>query len=147
MKTQINFGNTGRISDKALWLAVLLNTVSAAGAAAQSTRYTHQATFPELTGAVRPVSLQAAVYQVENTTKFKIHFENTSSNPVVIRIKNGADAVIHEEVILDRKYIRKFDLEQLADGKYTLEISNEQERVTKEIELRTQPVQTMHLTE
>ncbi len=95
----------------------------------------------------KPASLQVAVYQVENTTKFKLHFENSASRPVTLTLKNAANQVVHREVVSSPKYIRKFELGNIQDGTYTFEISNSQERITKEIQLQTLAARSLQVNE
>jgi len=91
--------------------------------------------------------MRVAVYQLENSSKFKVHFENIAEAPVVIRIRNSSNKVLHEEVVKDKKYVRKFDLESMADGNYTFEITNKEESYTKEIELQTLTARTIQIKE
>jgi len=84
-----------------------------------------------------PSGLQTAVYQIPETTKFKVHFVNNSSHPVTIQLRDARNQVIYSEKISGKNYIRKFDLEQLGDGTYTFEINNGSQRIVKEVDLHT----------
>jgi hypothetical protein len=84
--------------------------------------------------------LQAAVVQLQQTTKFKVYLENPSPDLVRIRIRKGAGEVIYQEVVPDHQYIRQFDLALLPDGSYTFEVVSAQQVFLRLVELRTQPV-------
>jgi hypothetical protein len=91
--------------------------------------------------------MKVAIYQLDNTTRFKVHFENASGGPVIIRLKNAANKIIHQEEVSEKKYIRRFDLATLEDGNYTFEISSTKEIYTKEIQLQTLSARTLHIVE
>jgi flagellar hook assembly protein FlgD len=84
-----------------------------------------------------PAGLEAVVYQVPETTKFKVHFLNHSENPVTVRLLDANNQVIYSESITAKNYLRKFDLENLSDGNYRFEISNGKQRIKKEVGLQT----------
>ncbi len=139
MKTQFN-QIAGKITGYAIVLAAMVSLAPVTTTHAQSKKSTlakHLVNTESAADPYKPASLQVAVYQVENTTKFKLHFENSASRPVTLTLKNAANKVIHQEVVASPKYIRKFELGNMQDGTYTFEISNSQERITKEIQLQT----------
>jgi hypothetical protein len=142
-----NIRKAGRGTGNALAGAALLTLLTVTGAAAQSHAYAHNFEKPVPTEIYKPHSLKVAVYQVENTPKFKVHFENYDSSPVVLRIRNAANKVLHEEVVRDGKYVRKFDLANMADGDYTFEIANGKENVSKGIQLQTLSARTLQINE
>jgi hypothetical protein len=127
----------GRMTGNALAGAALLTLLTATGAAAQSHAYAHHFEKPVPTEIYKPHSLKVAVYQVENTPKFKVHFENSDQSPVVLRIRNAANRVLHEEV----------DLGNMADGDYTFEIANGKENISKGIQLQTLSARTLQIDE
>ena len=137
----------GRMTGHALAGAALLTLLTATGAAAQSHAYAHHFEKPVPTEIYKPHSLKVAVYQVENTPKFKVHFENSDHSPVVLRIRNAANRVLHEEVVREGKYVRKFDLANMADGDYTFEIANGKENISKGIQLQTLSARTLQIDE
>lgn len=95
-----------------------------------------------------PKSMAVAVFQVENTLKFKVHLENYAENEVSIKIKNAANRVVYEEKVKNTpKYIRKFDFSTMADGNYTFEVSNSKETFTKDINLQTLSARTLLINE
>jgi len=95
-----------------------------------------------------PKSLAVAVFQVENTLKFKVHLENYANDDVKIKIRNSAKKVVYEERVKDAsKYIRKFDFSTMADGDYTFEVSNSKESYSKDINLQTLSARTLQVNE
>ena len=82
-------------------------------------------------------TMETAVYQVPETTKFKVHFINPSARKTTVKLLNAKDEVLYTEVVTNQNYIRKFDLENLADGMYHFEISNGQQKIRKDVELQT----------
>ncbi|MDO1445318.1 hypothetical protein Q0590_03600 [Rhodocytophaga aerolata] len=97
---------------------------------------------------VAPKTLDMAVFQVENTLKFKVHMENYAGNNVNIRIKDASHKVLYEEKVKDvSKYIRKFDFSTMADGQYTFEISNGTETLSKDISLQTLSARSLQIND
>lgn len=86
---------------------------------------------------VAPAALQAVVYQVPETTKFKVHFQNHSGKKVTVTLRDASNQVIYSEVVASTNYVRKFDLEELNDGSYHFEISNGNQNIIKEVALQT----------
>jgi|GEM_PF-921600 len=142
-----NVRKAGRMTGNALAGAALLSLLTLTGAAAQSHAYAHHFNKPVPTEIYKPHSLKVAVYQVDNTAKFKVHFENSDPSVVVLRIRNAAHKVLHEEVVRDGKYVRKFDLGNMNDGDYTFEIANGKESVLKSIQLQTLSARTLQIQE
>jgi flagellar hook assembly protein FlgD len=97
---------------------------------------------------VAPKTLDMAVFQIENTLKFKVHMENYAGNNVNIRIKDASHKVLYEEKVKDvSKYIRKFDFSTMADGQYTFEISNGTETLSKDISLQTLSARSLQIND
>jgi hypothetical protein len=144
---QQNLRKASHSAGIALMFSILFSAATIGGLSAQSHVYAQHFTKPEKTLPFKPHSLQVAVYQVENTSKFKVHFENLADTPVMLRIKNSSNKVIHSEVVKDKKYVRKFNLDNMADGSYTFEITNKDESYTKEIQLETLSARTIQIME
>jgi hypothetical protein len=142
-----NIRKAGRGTGNALAGAALLILLTIGAAAAQSHAYAHNFEKPVPTALYKPHTLKVAVYQVEDTPKFKVHFENHDNSPVVLRIRNAANKVLHEEVVREGKYVRKFDLVNMADGDYTFEIANGKENISKGIQLQTLSARTLQIDE
>jgi len=84
-----------------------------------------------------PAGLQVIVYQVPETTRFKVHVLNNSGQPVMVRLRNAGNQLLYSEKVTDKNYSRKFDLEKLTDGAYQFEITNGDQQVVKEVTLQT----------
>ena len=93
-------------------------------------------------------NLAVAVFQVENTLKFRLHFENYAGDKVKITIRNSADKVVYEETVKNSKtYIRKFDLSSMADDTYIFEVASKHQSYTKEISLQTLSARSLQINE
>lgn len=128
----------------AFFTVALLSTGSISSVYAQGKAYARLATNPDV---VAPKTLEVAVYQVENTLKFKMHYENHTNKDVLIRIKNSDNQVVYQETVRSPKYIRKFDFNTLADGNYTFEVSNRKETFLKEISLQTLSARSLNIND
>jgi flagellar hook assembly protein FlgD len=134
----------------ALSLALMISMGYATDATAQGKSITAKgksltrlATHPDV---VAPKTLDMAVFQVENTLKFKVHMENYAGNNVNIRIKNANGKILYQENAKDvSKYIRKFDFSTMEDGQYTFEISNGTETLSKDISLQTLSARSLQI--
>jgi flagellar hook assembly protein FlgD len=110
---------------------------------AQGTSILKLAEHPDI---VAPKSLEVAVFQVENTLKFRVHLENHANKEVLIKIRNANNKVIYEEKVKDApRYIRKFDFSTMMDGDYTFEVSNSTETFTKDISLQTLSARSLQI--
>ncbi|MBU1822094.1 MAG: hypothetical protein KKG00_11370 [Bacteroidetes bacterium] len=90
-------------------------------------------------------SFQVGMYHVKNTLSMRLMMEKNRGEKVLVRLLNNKGQVLHEEMVGKRtnKYARKFDFSQIQDGSYTLEITNGEERVQKDINLSTAGVVEM----
>jgi hypothetical protein len=84
-------------------------------------------------------TFQVGMYRVQNTLNMKLLLCKEAGEVVTVRLKNQKGEVLHEEVLgkKTRKYARPFNFSESQDGRYTLEISNGEEMVRKEIKLST----------
>jgi hypothetical protein len=84
-------------------------------------------------------SFEVGMYRVKNTLSMRLMMEKIRGEKVQIRLVDKKGNVLHEEMIGKRteKYSRKFDFSQIKDGSYTMEITNGDELITKEINLST----------
>jgi flagellar hook assembly protein FlgD len=113
--------------------------------AAQGTSIIKLAKHPDVRA---PKSLDVAVFQVENSLKFKVHLENYAGKDVTIKIKNASNKVVYQEKIKDAsKYIRKYDFSTMMDGDYTFEVSNTKETYTKDISLQTLAARSLQIND
>ena len=135
----------------ALSLALIVSMGYVTEAAAQGKSISAKGKLTKLArhpNVVAPKTLDMAVFQVENTLKFKVHMENYAGNNVNIRIKDASHKVLYEEKVKDvSKYIRKFDFSTMADGQYTFEISNGTETLSKDISLQTLSARSLQIND
>jgi hypothetical protein len=87
-------------------------------------------------------NFQVGMYRVKNTLTMNFLMEKEKGQRVVLRLMDGKGKVIHEEYVSKsiRKFGRKFNFSEVPDGRYTLEISDENERIVKDIFLKTNEV-------
>ena len=74
---------------------------------------------------------------MENSLKFKVILENYTGKNVYVNISDKSKKVIHLEKVATSKYIRKFDLSSLGDGKYIIEVNGAGQRYAKEVIIQT----------
>jgi hypothetical protein len=87
-------------------------------------------------------NFQVGMYRLKNTVTMNVLLEKSKGERVVIKLLNEKGNVIHSEILAKplEKYSRKFNFEEVPDGNYTLEISDENEKVVKNIHLTTNEV-------
>lgn len=80
-----------------------------------------------------------SLYRVQETTTVCLSINKLAGQKVRVRLLNQKGEEIHDETIdrLTRKYARRFDLAQLKDGDYTVEVRNGQEVMRKSLRLTT----------
>ena len=92
-----------------------------------------------------PAGLETAVYQVPQTTKFKVHFVNSTGKTVTVKLRDANRNVLYTESVSAKNYIRKFDLEPLGDGKYQFEITGGGQTVVRQVDLQTVTARTVQI--
>ncbi|MCU0354465.1 MAG: hypothetical protein MUD08_12125 [Cytophagales bacterium] len=92
-----------------------------------------------------PAALETAVYQVPQTTKFKVHFVNNTGKAVTVKLLDAGRNVLYTESVSAKNYIRKFDLEPLGDGKYQFEITGGGQTVVRQVDLQTVTARTVQV--
>ena len=87
-------------------------------------------------------NFSVGMYRVKNTLTMNLLLEKTKGERVAIRLLNDKGIVMHEEVVGKslEKYGRKLNFSEVQDGNYTLEISDENEKIVKNINLTTNEV-------
>jgi hypothetical protein len=87
-------------------------------------------------------TFQVGMYRVQNTMNMKLILYKEAGEVVTVRLKNQKGEVLHEEVLgkKTQKYARPFNFSDSQDGRYTLEISNGEEVVRKDIKLSTKDI-------
>jgi flagellar hook assembly protein FlgD len=137
------FVNIAKKAGVALSLVLLMSMAFVSNVSAQGTSVTKLAKHPDV---LAPKSLDVAVFQVENTLKFRVHLENYAGQDITIKIKNGSNKVVYEEKVKNvSKYIRKFDFSTMLDGDYTFEVSNNKDTFTKDISLQTLSARSLQI--
>lgn len=110
-------------------------------AATLLTVFTQVSSFGQSMATAKPVeslaALETAIYQIPETTKFKVHFVNPSGHKITVQLRNASDEVVYSETVSDKNYIRKFDLENLTDGMYHFDIVDGKQHIRKEVEIQT----------
>jgi hypothetical protein len=137
------FLNIVKKAGVAFSLALIVSMGYVNPVAAQGTSVKKLAKHPAISA---PKTLDVAVFQVENTLKFRVHMENYAGQDITIKIKNAANKVIYEEKLKNTpRYIRKFDFSTMLDGEYTFEVSNSKETFTKDISLQTLSARSLQI--
>ena len=87
-------------------------------------------------------TFQVGMYRIKNTLNMKLLLYKEAGEVVKIRLKDQEGRVVHEEVLGKKiqKYARPFNFSDSQDGRYTLEISNGEEMVRKDIKLSTKDI-------
>lgn len=87
-------------------------------------------------------NFEVGMYRLKGTVTMNVLLEKSKGDRISVKLLNEKGNVIHEEYIgkAVEKYGRKFNFEEVPDGNYTLEISDENERVVKNIRLTTNEV-------
>ncbi|WP_426291918.1 T9SS type A sorting domain-containing protein [Dyadobacter endophyticus] len=91
---------------------------------------------------------RVGMYRVRNTMSMNVMMEKEKGEKVAIRLMDSKGKLIHEEFV--PKYItktgRKISFDEMGDGVYTLEISNDNEKIVKSIYLSTKEVREVNRT-
>lgn len=91
----------------------------------------------------KKAAVQTAVYP-SASARLNVIVDNATDRSVTVRVLNEKGAMLAEQTIGKSKKptISRFDLSQLTDGVYQVEISNGDSREVKQIKLQTsQPTQ------
>ena len=91
---------------------------------------------------------KVGMYRVKNTVSMNVLMEKQKGERVAIRLMDARGKVMHEEYVPKNlsKFGRKLNFEQINDGIYTLEISNDREKIVKSIYLATNEVSEVERT-
>lgn len=91
---------------------------------------------------------KVGMYRVRNTVSMNVLMEKQKGERVAIRLMDAKGKVMHEEYVPRNlsKFGRKLNFEQINDGIYTLEISNDHEKIVKSIYLATNEVTEVERT-
>ncbi|MCF0064054.1 hypothetical protein MUK70_27640 [Dyadobacter chenwenxiniae] len=88
------------------------------------------------------------MYRVRNTVSMNLLMEKQKGERVAIRLMDSKGKVLHEEFVPKylSKYGRKLNFQEIKDGVYTLEVSNDYEKIVKSIYLATNEVREVERT-
>lgn len=87
-------------------------------------------------------AFQVGMYRVQNTMNMNLILYKEAGEVVTVRLKNQKGEVMYQEVLgkKTRKYARPFNFSDSQDGRYTVEISNGEEILRKDIKLSTHDI-------
>ena len=87
-------------------------------------------------------NFRVGMYRIKSTLTMNFLMEKQRGQRVTLRLLDGKGKVLHEEFVGKsvNKYGRKFNFSEMQDGHYTLEVSDANERITKELFLATNEV-------
>lgn len=87
-------------------------------------------------------SFEVGLYRIQNSLSMRLLLEKVDGEKVYVLLKDQNGRILHEETLTKkmRKYSRSFDFSQITDGKYTLEVTNGEQSIQKEIRLSTTDV-------
>jgi hypothetical protein len=85
---------------------------------------------------------RVGMYRVKNTLTMNFLMEKQKGEKVTVRLMDAKGVVLHHELVGKSmvKYGRKFNFSEMQDGRYTLEVSDERERIVKNIYLGSHEV-------
>jgi hypothetical protein len=84
-------------------------------------------------------TFDVGMYRVNNTMTMKVMIEKAVGNNILVELKDSKGETVYSEIVNKKaaKYAKKWNLENLTDGKYSFVISNGAEKIVKEIDLTT----------
>jgi flagellar hook assembly protein FlgD len=87
-------------------------------------------------------NFRVGMYRIKNSLSMNVLLEKTKGERVTLRLLNEKGVVLHEESIGKslEKCGRKLNFAEVQDGNYTLEISDSNEKIVKNISLRFEEV-------
>ena len=84
-------------------------------------------------------ALKVAVFPMANSLSMKVVFENPAKENITVLIKNSEDQVVYQKTVgRTKKYIGTFDLTQIGNGTYTMEIKSANQRYSNPFSVETQ---------
>ena len=91
-------------------------------------------------GSVAPTkskTFEVGMYQSVNTLKMNVMIEKSTDKNLSVILKDDKGNVLYTERMMKsvKNYHGKYDLSELADGKYTFEFTKGNEKVIKEVNL------------
>ncbi|GGM98825.1 hypothetical protein GCM10010967_35920 [Dyadobacter beijingensis] len=91
---------------------------------------------------------RVGMYRVRDTMSMNVMMEKEKGEKVAIRLLDSKGNLLHEEFV--PRYVtktgRKLNFEEMSDGVYTIEISDESEKIVKSVFLSTKEVREVNRT-
>ncbi|MEY4538482.1 MAG: hypothetical protein RLZZ306_239 [Bacteroidota bacterium] len=89
------------------------------------------------TAPTKSKTFEVGMYQSVNTLKMNVMIEKSTDKNLSVVLKDEKGNVLYNERIAknSKTYHGKYDLSDLADGKYTFEFTKGDEKVVKEVNL------------
>lgn len=91
---------------------------------------------------------RVGMYRVRDTMSMNVMMEKEKGERVAIRLLDSKGKILHEEFV--PKYLtkvgRKLSFDEMSDGVYTIEISNDYEKIVKSVFLSTKEVREVNRT-
>ena len=80
--------------------------------------------------------------------EIRVAVQKTTDVPVVVLLRDKNNEVLYQQTIgrKDVKYAAKLNVDELADGQYTLEVKSTEGSIRKTLNLSTQPVESVSRT-
>lgn len=91
---------------------------------------------------------RVGMYRVRETMSMNVMMEKDKGEKVAIRLLDSKGKLLHEEFVARylTKVGRKLNFEEMSDGVYTIEISNDTEKIVKSVYLTTKEVREVNRT-
>ena len=85
-------------------------------------------------------TFEVGMYQSVNTLKMNVMIEKSTDKNLSVVLKNEKGEILYNERVMKgtKMYHGKYDLSELADGKYTFEFTKGDEKVIKEVNLSSE---------
>jgi len=93
-------------------------------------------------------NFRMGMYQIKNTVTMKVLVEKVKGSRMAMRLMNDKGQILHEETFGKSfsKFGRSLNFSEIPDGNYTLEISDNEERIVRYIRLATKNVSEVSRT-
>lgn len=85
-------------------------------------------------------TFEVGMYQSIHTLKMNVMIEKSTDKNLSVVLKDGKGNVLYNERLTKgtRSFHGKYDLSELADGKYTFEFTKGDEKIIKEVNLSSE---------
>lgn len=92
------------------------------------------------TAPTKSKTFEVGMYQSVNTLKMNVMIEKSTDKNLSVILKDDKGNVLYTERMMKgaKNYHGKYDLSNLADGKYTFEFTKGDEKVIKEVNLSSE---------